>query len=79
MTKRVWLGVLMAVAVVFGSGCRSAVYSTYEKFGVYKRDLLKKRVVEARVALLIFECENYCERRSDNCQYRRWDRQESPL
>lgn len=38
----------MAVAVVFGSGCRSAVYSTYEKFGVYKRDLLKKRVVEAR-------------------------------
>ena len=48
MTKRVWLGVLMAVAVVFGSGCRSAVYSTYEKFGVYKRDLLKKRVVEAR-------------------------------
>jgi hypothetical protein len=31
-----------------GSGCRSAVYSTYEKFGVYKRDLLKKRVVAAR-------------------------------
>jgi membrane-bound lytic murein transglycosylase B len=48
MTKRVWLGVLVAAAVVFGSGCRSAVYSTYEKFGVYKRDLLKKRVVEAR-------------------------------
>lgn len=48
MTKRVWLGVLVAVVVVFGSGCRSAVYSTYEKFGVYKRDLLKKRVVAAR-------------------------------
>jgi hypothetical protein len=29
-------------------GCRSAYYSTWEKFGVYKRDLLKKRVVEAR-------------------------------
>ncbi len=29
-------------------GCSSAYYSAYEKFGVYKRDLLKKRVVEAR-------------------------------
>ncbi len=29
-------------------GCRSAIYSTYEKFGVYKRDLLKKRVIAAR-------------------------------
>jgi hypothetical protein len=29
-------------------GCRSTYYSTMEKFGVYKRDLLKKRVVEAR-------------------------------
>ena len=29
-------------------GCRSAYYAAYEKFGVYKRDLLKKRVVEAR-------------------------------
>lgn len=28
--------------------CRNVVYSTYEKFGVYKRDLLKKRVVAAR-------------------------------
>jgi hypothetical protein len=48
MTKRVWLGVLLAVVMSLGSGCRSAVYSTYEKFGVYKRDLLKKRVVAAR-------------------------------
>ncbi len=30
------------------AGCRSAYYSTMEKFGVYKRDLLKKRVVAAR-------------------------------
>lgn len=29
-------------------GCRSAYYATYEKFGVYKRDLLKKRVTAAR-------------------------------
>lgn len=34
--------------MVLGSGCQSAVYSTYEKFGVYKRDLLKKRVIAAR-------------------------------
>jgi hypothetical protein len=30
------------------AGCRNIVYSTYENFGVYKRDLLKKRVVSAR-------------------------------
>ncbi len=29
-------------------GCSSAYYSTWEKFGVYKRDLLKKRVLAAR-------------------------------
>ena len=28
--------------------CRSVVYSAYEKVGIYKRDLLKKRVVAAR-------------------------------
>jgi len=31
-----------------GLGCRSAYYAAYEKFGVYKRDLLKKDVVKAR-------------------------------
>ena len=30
------------------TSCRSAYYAAYEKFGVYKRDLLKKRVVAAR-------------------------------
>src|SRR5689334_9853112 len=30
------------------TACRNVVYSTYETFGVYKRDLLKKRVVAAR-------------------------------
>ena len=29
-------------------GCRSTYYAAYEKFGVYKRDLLKQRVTEAR-------------------------------
>ena len=36
----------ISVAVLLG--CRTAYYSTMEKFGVYKRDLLKKRVIEAR-------------------------------
>ncbi len=30
------------------TGCRSAYYSAWEKVGVYKRDLLKKKVVAAR-------------------------------
>src|ERR1041385_2826388 len=47
MKKGAWVGVL-AVFVLLNAGCRSAVYSTYEKFGVYKRDLLKKRVIAAR-------------------------------
>ena len=38
----------LAALLLLNAGCRSAVYSTYEKFGVYKRDLLKKRVVAAR-------------------------------
>jgi len=36
------------VLVGLAPGCRSAYYATYEKFGVYKRDLLKKSVVKAR-------------------------------
>src|SRR5258708_37785485 len=30
------------------AGCRNVMYSAYEKVGVYKRELLKKRVVSAR-------------------------------
>lgn len=30
------------------AGCKATYYGAYEKFGVYKRDLLKKRVVAAR-------------------------------
>jgi hypothetical protein len=39
----------MVCAFVFlGLGCRSTYYATMEKFGVYKRDLLKDNVEEAR-------------------------------
>ena len=49
MHKRVGFGIVaLASLVFFSAGCRSAMYSTYEKFGVYKRDLLKKRVIAAR-------------------------------
>lgn len=36
------------VFAVLMAGCSSAYYSTMEKFGVHKRDLLKKRVIAAR-------------------------------
>ena len=39
---------LAAVLALSATGCRTAYYSAWEKFGVYKRDLLKKRVTEAR-------------------------------
>jgi membrane-bound lytic murein transglycosylase B len=48
MKKRVWAGILCAAFLLATVGCRSTIYSTYEKFGVYKRDLLKKRVIAAR-------------------------------
>lgn len=38
----------LVLGLVLTAGCRSAYYSAWEKFGVHKRDLLKKRVVEAR-------------------------------
>jgi len=40
--------VTAVVVAILTAGCRSAYYATYEKFGVYKRDLLKKRVTAAR-------------------------------
>jgi hypothetical protein len=46
MRSRNWI-FLFAVIVAM-SGCRSAYYSAWEQFGVYKRDLLKKKVVAAR-------------------------------
>jgi hypothetical protein len=50
MKKAIWCSSLLLAAVLgFGlTGCRSTYYAAYEKIGVYKRDLLKKRVVAAR-------------------------------
>ena len=42
------LGFGLALLLAFSSGCRSTYYSAWEKVGVYKRDLLKKRVTAAR-------------------------------
>lgn len=36
------------LSLLLGAGCRSTYYSAWEKFGVEKRDILKKRVVAAR-------------------------------
>jgi hypothetical protein len=41
----------LASILLFGlllAGCRSTYYAAYEKFGVHKRDLLKKNVIAAR-------------------------------
>ncbi len=46
MKLRVLAGFFIPVLLL--CACRSAYYSTMEKFGVYKRDLLKKSVVAAR-------------------------------
>jgi len=42
------ISVLSLICLLTLLGCKSAYYSTWEKFGVYKRDLLKKRVIAAR-------------------------------
>ena len=46
--KRLWLTGILLGSFLIGAGCRNVMYSAYEKVGVYKRDLLKKRVVAAR-------------------------------
>jgi hypothetical protein len=48
MNSRVfpWFGLVMVCFVL--AGCRSTYYAAWEKLGVEKRDLLKKRVVAAR-------------------------------
>ena len=48
MTKRLFVWGLVAVILASTAGCRSTYYSAWEQFGVYKRDLLKKKVVAAR-------------------------------
>lgn len=40
---------LFSIALILSlTGCRGVMYSAYEKVGIYKRDLLKKRVMAAR-------------------------------
>ena len=39
---------VLAVLLLTLTSCKSVYYGAYEKFGVYKRDLLKKRVAAAR-------------------------------
>lgn len=46
--KRVCVTLGLLIALLSLTACRNVVYSTYEKFGVYKRDLLQKRVAAAR-------------------------------
>jgi chromosome segregation ATPase len=46
--KRLLLSGFLLVSLSSFTGCRNVMYSAYEKVGVYKRDLLKKRVVAAR-------------------------------
>lgn len=46
--KRLWLAQCLLLAVLSMTACRNMVYSAYEDFGIYKRDLLKKRVISAR-------------------------------
>ncbi len=50
MKKLTWLfpALLLTACVLNLTGCSTAYYAAYEKIGVYKRDLLKKRVIEAR-------------------------------
>lgn len=39
---------LLVVVAFLGCGCQSVYYATMEKFGIEKRDLLKKAVISAR-------------------------------
>ena len=48
MTKPGWFYAALAAATLFSAGCRTTYYKTMERFGVYKRDLLKDNVEEAR-------------------------------
>ena len=44
-----WPAIALALlCLAAAAGCRSTYYAAYEKFGVHKRDLLKKRVTAAR-------------------------------
>lgn len=46
--KRILVSSFVIGSLLSLTACRGLMYSAYEKVGVYKRDLLKKRVVAAR-------------------------------
>lgn len=46
--QRGWLLATLLLAIPFLAGCQTAYYKTMEKFGYHKRDLLAKRVENAR-------------------------------
>ncbi len=48
MKRSLGIGLLLLATALTFTACRSTYYAAYETFGVYKRDLLKKRVVAAR-------------------------------
>ena len=48
MKRRFALFFLLVLPLLALTSCKSVYYGAYEKFGVYKRDLLKKRVTAAR-------------------------------
>ncbi|HEY2953056.1 MAG TPA: DUF2959 family protein [Verrucomicrobiae bacterium] len=41
-------GLVLLLCALGSSGCRNTYYASWEKLGVYKRDLLKKKVLAAR-------------------------------
>ena len=47
MKRLLFVGLLL-ISFLSLTACRNVMYSAYEKVGMYKRDLLKKRVVAAR-------------------------------
>jgi hypothetical protein len=47
-TRRQWFTLLGLAMVFWAAGCKTVYYSTWEKLGKYKRDLLKDNVQEAR-------------------------------
>src|ERR1051325_9398728 len=45
---RIFVWTALLISTLLAGGCRSAYYSAWEKFGVYKRDLLKRKIEAAR-------------------------------
>jgi hypothetical protein len=50
IAMRMWgyFGMAMTAVLLLSTGCRTTYYKTMESFGVYKRDILKDNVEEAR-------------------------------